>query len=168
MSQALIDLLREKFRYDPETGHLYLRESKKTGFDIDSPVGYPSHHGHIRVWLVSRHMYAHKVAWALYYGAWPNGEIDHINRVASDNRIENLRIASKSENGANRVQRNACGRKGVSSARNGKFRAQIQHNKKVMHIGTFESIDEAAHAYNKAAIQYFGEFALLNPIGEDK
>lgn len=167
MNQSLIDLLRAKFRYDPETGHLYLRESKRPGVDISSPIGYPNRGGYLRVAMDGKHMNAHRVAWAIYYGDWPDGDIDHINRIPNDNRIANLRLASKSENGANTAPRSECGRKGVSAYRKG-FRAQIKHNGKVMYLGEFKSIDEAAHAYNKAAIQYFGEFALLNPIGQDK
>jgi hypothetical protein len=50
----------------------------------------------------------------------------------------------------------------------GKYQANIKYQKKQMNLGTYETIDEAAHAYNKKAIELFGEFAVLNPIGEDK
>lgn len=96
--------------------------------------------------------------------------VDHINGDRLDNRRENLRIATKSQNGHNQgIQRtNTSGYKGVtfhSSRGSGKWIAQIRVNGKRIHIGSFDDINVAAHEYNKAAIKHHGEFARLNVAG---
>ena len=64
--------------------------------------------GYLQIQLPKPHnYYAHQVAWLWVYGEWPTSQIDHINRVRSDNRIANLRMANDSENGCNKgMQRN--------------------------------------------------------------
>lgn len=103
----------------------------------------------------------------------PNGSplmVDHINGNRLDNRRENLRVATKAQNGHNQgIQRtNTSGYKGVTfhSGRGlGKWVAQIRVNGKRIHIGVFDDIHIAAHEYNKACIKYHGEFARLNLVG---
>lgn len=114
---------------------------------------------------------AHRLAWMYVYGVMPS-MIDHVNGDRSDNRIENLRPANKSTNNVNTglTIRNTTGAKGLMRGRgkDGAFYARIVKNGKTIHIGKFPTRDEAAHAYNKAAIQLYGDFAVLNPIGVDK
>lgn len=92
-------------------------------------------------------------------------EVDHRNGNRLDNRRSNLRECSKSQNQQN-VQlkaNNTTGYKGVSTVKKTKkFRAHITVNQKQIHLGTFEKAEDAARAYNKAAKQYFREFARLN------
>jgi len=91
---------------------------------------------------------------------------DHINHDGLDNRKENLRAATNSQNQMNRrliTTRN--GYKGVNLRRNGKYRASSTLNQKSIHLGYFNSKEEAARAYNKFAKENFGEFALFNQIG---
>lgn len=96
-----------------------------------------------------------------------NQLVDHINGNTLDNRRKNLRIATKAQNGMNRTKQvnNKSGYKGVSFRpdRN-KFRATIYQNKKQTHLGYFDSVIDAAKAYNKAARKHFGEFARLNEV----
>lgn len=91
-------------------------------------------------------------------------QIDHINLNRLDNRRSNLRLCTPSQNQANIKAhvRNKTGYKGVR-ARYGKFEAYIWKNKSI-YLGSFNTIKEAANAYNKAAIKLFGEFARLNEI----
>jgi hypothetical protein len=92
--------------------------------------------------------------------------LDHINGDIRDNRVENLRWASKSENGMNRSKQknNASGYKGVYWNRgSNKWRAYIKRDGKDHHLGYFKTAEEAAEAYNKAAIELHGEFARINP-----
>jgi hypothetical protein len=87
--------------------------------------------------------------------------VDHRNRDGLDNRKANLRIASASQNQGNRTKRhdNTSGYKGVTwDSERKKWRATIQERK----LGRFDSPKEAARAYDEAALELWGDFALLN------
>jgi len=93
-----------------------------------------------------------------------NMQVDHKNRNKLDNRRQNLRICTVSQNGMNREKQrnNRSGFKGVDANRRckkGSYRARITANKKVFYLGSFKNPDEAGEAYKKAARQYHGEFA---------
>jgi len=94
--------------------------------------------------------------------------VDHINRNRLDNRKENLRLATVSQNGINsdkRKDKTSSIYKGVSWSKHANmWKARINFNKKEFHLGYFKLEDDAAEAYNTAAIRYFGEFAKLNEI----
>jgi len=90
-----------------------------------------------------------------------SNEIDHINGDKLDNRRENLRSATRSQNKMNsgKPKNNTSGYKGVCWYKRGnKWRAQIGINGKLKHLGYFEDKEEAAKAYKKAAEKYHGEF----------
>lgn len=94
-----------------------------------------------------------------------NEEIDHEDRNKLNNQKENLRIATRTQNHANRekYKRNSSGYKGVSwHNRNSKWVANIRINRKSIYIGSFEDIEEAARAYDQKAKELFGEFACTN------
>lgn len=96
----------------------------------------------------------------------PDGDVDHKNRNTLDNRRENLRICSRSENNANRPKRKSSGSyRGVYRTGSGKWMARISDGTGAMdYIGSFFSEEEAATAYNSAAVARFGEFAELNTV----
>lgn len=98
---------------------------------------------------------------------WP--ETDHINGDGLDNRRANLRPASHALNCANQRLRvnNASGFKGVHLVvRSGRWRAQLGKDGARVHLGCYETAEEAARAYDVAALAAWGEFARLNfPIG---
>ena len=92
--------------------------------------------------------------------------VDHIDGDPLNNTRRNLRFANKSQNGANRKviqSNNTSGYKGITK-RNNRWLAQIGVKGNKMYLGSFLTREEAAKAYNVAAIKYFGEFARLNPI----
>lgn len=90
--------------------------------------------------------------------------VDHINGNTLDNRKENLRICSFKENSFNRARhgKNTSGYKGVSTTRQGTYRAYCYIQKKQIHLGIFPSAIRAAQAYDTAAIKHYGEFACTN------
>jgi hypothetical protein len=110
----------------------------------------------------SKTVYLHR----LIAGAQPGETVDHINMDALDNRRANLRIASRSQQNMNRdlSVRNTSGKKGVHFySRYGTWQAYINvPGKGRIHLGYFQTRDEAAKAYDKAALEHFGEFARVN------
>ena len=105
---------------------------------------------------------AHRVIWAMKNGEWPKVKIDHFNCIRIDNRIENLRLASDSENVWNRKvsKSSTSGIKGVYfDRRRMKWRARIKYNCVNKHLGDFSSIEEAAEAYARASVKYHGKFS---------
>ncbi len=92
------------------------------------------------------------------------GLVDHINGNTLDNRRENLRLASISENNQNARKRkdNTSGYKGVTLYRSGRWHAQIWYCGRNTSLGTYDDKEEAARAYDKAAKELFGKFAYLN------
>lgn len=109
------------------------------------------------------HVYLHR----LIAGARKGEVVDHINGNSLDNRKANLRICTKAENSRNRKlgPTNKSGFKGVSwEAHTGKWRAKIGTDHKQITIGRFDTKEDAARAYNEAAIKYHGPFARLNQI----
>lgn len=106
----------------------------------------------------------HRLAWVHVHGVWPVNDIDHINGVRSDNRISNLRPATRSENHRNRKKSdvNTSGYKGVHwKPATSKWIASIQVNSSMKYLGCFDRIEDAADAYAKAAALHFGEFARI-------
>lgn len=97
---------------------------------------------------------------------FPEGlQVDHVNGNGLDNRRSNLRLATNKQNCANQVSPRGRKYKGVyyeSSSK--KFKAHIRVNNVLKNLGRYRTEEQAALAYNKAAIKYFGEFAKLNTI----
>lgn len=91
--------------------------------------------------------------------------VDHINGDKLDNRSENLRVVTTSQNGMNRKtnHNSYTGFKG-STKQDGKYVSTITLDRKTTHIGTFNTAEEAAKAYNIIAEKYFGEYAKLNDV----
>ena len=100
----------------------------------------------------------HHLVWAWHHGAWPPIVIDHLNGNPADNRIENLRLANRSQNEANGGRRGKH-KKGASPRRNGRWVAQITVNFRNHYLGSFDTEDEAHAAYMDAARRHFGNFA---------
>lgn len=137
------DELRKLLSYDPVSGILTWRadDGRHAALSMAHPKGYLF--GVIR----GRTVLAHRAAWAIHHGSWPRNQIDHINGVRTDNRIENLRDVTAFENMRNQKRRedNASGVTGVSwDARRRKWRATIGSRGTYKSLGSFETIEEAA------------------------
>ena len=114
MTQELIAELREWINYDPDTGVLTWKRSRgcvKAG----DPCQRAHPNGYIRLAFKGRELYAHRVAFALHHGRWPDPHVDHINRIKTDNRMRNLREATQSNNLCNASMRknNSSGHRGI-------------------------------------------------------
>jgi hypothetical protein len=151
--------LRELLHYDPDTGIFRHR----TGRLVGKIAGYTQPRGYRYIWFGGRSCRTGRLAWLYMTGAWPAQIVDHRNRDRTDDRWENLRLATKSQNNANaRLCRpNIAGLKGVCpSGRDAKpWRAAINHDGKRRHLGHFSTREEAHAAYIDAARRLFGEFA---------
>jgi hypothetical protein len=155
MKKYTTDVSREEvaalLNYDPQTGlftHKVNGHKRKAG----AATGRLDVKGYVRIRLLGYEFKAHRLAWLLTYGAWPNAEIDHINGCPSDNRVMNLRDVSVAENGWNRkgaMRNNKTGVLGVCEA-GSKFHAQIGAKGKRYSLGYFDTVEEAAHAYATA------------------
>ena len=134
----------ELLRY--EDGHLFWRDPNgRSPGSLGSPAGRA---GRLQVWVDGRAYYVHRLVWLLHHGAWPERQIDHINGNVLDNRIENLRDATPTENSQNRQHR------GTSyDSRSGKWRARIMVNGRSTNLGAFQSEADARRAYVTAKLE---------------
>lgn len=160
ISRKAIDAetVRRELSYCPETG-VFVRLTGRYAGQVAGTFCPP---GYRRIMIGGCIFYAHRLAWLYVYGEWPD-EIDHINCVKSDNRICNLRVASRSQNMANVELRTVFGRKGVSRSRRKNrpdgWAAYIRIDGKSVRLGTFDRIEDAAAAYQSAAADIHGDFA---------
>lgn len=148
--------------YNPETGVLVWKTRNSKRVNIGDVAGCVSPDGRVLIGINKKLYKAHRVIWAMVTGEWPTNLIDHKNGNPSDNRFENLREATKSQNQMNikRIASNSSGIKGVSwSKASQKWRATIMINGKSKHLGVFATIEEASEAYKVAAQNLHGEFA---------
>ncbi|NSY48471.1 HNH endonuclease [Agrobacterium tumefaciens] len=168
----------EYFNYDPETGHLLVKERPEAEFSkaryshhlrrVGKPSGGVSTtHGYRKVLIDGAYHPAHRVIWLIVTGEWvkyPDFEIDHINGNPDDNRWTNLRKVTKSEN-----QRNACKRVNNTSGihgvnwkpvynkkeNDGRWVARIWNGPRHVYLGSFRTLHEASIA-RKAAERVLG------------
>lgn len=162
-----INELRALLRFDEE-GNLWWK-IPKMGRRKNRPAGCNGKHGYKQIMINGEIFLAHRVIFALYYGFWPNEQIDHINGNKGDNRIENLREASHSQNNHNRpnYRNNTTGFKGVHTRKDyNKFLARIRINGVAIHLGVFDTAEEASAAYRQAAIKYHKDYAAVIVPGD--
>ncbi|MFY0633637.1 MAG: HNH endonuclease [Vannielia sp.] len=170
------EVLRQLLSYDPEAGALQWQERPEHFFQTEDPRG--------RGWLCSQWnsrnagkealtntngdgykqgrifgvtVKAHRVIWAMTYGAWPEDQVDHINGNRDDNRLVNLRASTNSQNQRNRKvgSNNKSGHLGVSELKCGSWLAFITNNGHRVSLGQFQTKEEAAAA-RKAAEKCLG------------
>lgn len=140
-------------------GRFNARFANKPALDLVHSNGY--RYGEV----FKRPLRAHRVAWAIFYGEWPEAFIDHVNGDRADNRIQNLRLATSSENNKNKAPWGSSPFLGVSLYKaRGTYEANIKHEGKHIKIGYFSDENVAALAYNIFAHALHGEFARLNDV----
>jgi hypothetical protein len=136
--------LLEFLRYDAKTGHFYRKTNAKRA-DTPMSIGYRR----VRLNIDGFHheFLAHRAAWLMAYGVWPENEIDHINGDRNDNSISNLRHVTRTKNARNTKLRcdNSSGLSGLSKTSYGAWRVRISTN----HIGCYPTKNEAIAARAK-------------------
>lgn len=159
--------LRDTYHYEPGTGDLIWKIRGK-GRKFGQKAGHSSGtDGRWRVRLLNGKLVSdHRLAFFLMMGRWPlpGMEVDHRDNNPRNNRWENLREATRSQNGCNRKiqSNNTSGMKGVFFDKTRrKWVAEIKLNNKKIRLGRFDLIEDAAAAYAAAAIRLHGEFANL-------
>lgn len=153
--------LRELLHYNPETG-TFTRRVSAGGRLAGSVAGnIDISNGYVRIGIDNRRHYAHRLAYQYVYGEVPPTEIDHVNGDRVDNRICNLRLATRSENNMNSVKRvnNTSGVVGVSwNKARSKWMAFVTHERKKIYLGIFDTIEEASAVRDAKARDLYGEF----------
>jgi hypothetical protein len=146
--------LKELLNYDSDTGIFTWIKQRNSRTKIGSVAGCKQSDGYIRIWIDYKPYSSHRLVWMYVYGELPKKDLDHVNKVKDDNRIVNLRLATKQENKQNHStpqSNNKSGYLGVSwNKRAKKWKAQIQMNGKVKYLGLFKYSKEAYEVYLKA------------------
>lgn len=164
------EYLKSRLHYNPETGVFTRLVAASKNIKVGNVAGWENGRGYIHIMVKRKTYKAHRLTFLYMTGSFPKHEVDHINRIKDDNRWSNLRECSKSQNRANcgPNKNNMSGFKGVTwNKRAKKWTSQIRFEGKYIHLGYHDEINEAAKAYNKAAIKYHGKFALLNEIKKE-
>ena len=159
--------LRAILHYDPVTGNftrlIKNNHDRKAG-NIGDIIGTKKSSGYLFADVLGCRYRVHRLAWLYMTGIFPDGQIDHINGIRSDNRWINLRLADNQQNQANskRKKNNTSGYKGVFwSSQLQKWAAKINPDRKQVHLGYFDDPTEAHAAYANAAKRFFGQFARI-------
>jgi hypothetical protein len=152
--------LKDLLHYDSGTG-VFTWVKPRIGVRVGAVAGSPDRHGYICTRIDGRRYLAHRLAWLYVHGVTPPEHIDHINQVKADNRLANLRLATTSENLKNTgvYVNNTSGFKGVSwDKQNQNWRATATLTGKQLHLGRFNTAEEASAAYNNFAKVNHGQF----------
>lgn len=166
--QISLEEVKRLVTYNPETGEFWRLVKTSNNAIMDRPMGSLDAYGYLIAQINSiKNIKLHRLVWFYMTGEWPKEEIDHKNRIKTDNRLENLRLASRSQNEGNtkKAENQTSRFKGVSFAkREQRWYARLHTTEKVLSLGYFNSERDAGIVYNEAAKKYFGEFACLNDI----
>lgn len=155
--------------FDYKDGNLYWKVNRGRNYIIENKAGTLRPDGYYQIGIDGKINRLHRLIFLYHYGYLPK-YIDHINNDQSNNKIENLREVTASQNNMNMKKRkNSISKyKGISwDKQNNKWKSGIKINGKQIYLGRFDNETDAAKAYNKKAIEIFGEFGKLNIIKEE-
>jgi hypothetical protein len=154
-----IDRVRQLLIYDPETGVFSWRQAHGR-----SPAGSRAAtlrpDGHRRITIDGKKYRENRLAVFYMTGEWPPEQVDHRNRVPSDNRWSNLRNATPEQNSMNTGPRRYNMLRGSYKQPNGRYRAQFGGKR----LGTFDTQEEAHEAWKKYALQKHADFVPVTAL----
>ena len=162
----LLETIRERFYYDD--GKVRVKKAGKwKGKEHELAGTVRPKDGRVIIQIKTARLFAHQVIWLLFNDNLPDTSIDHADNDCTNDKIENLRPANRSEQQGNKAlqQNNTSGFKGVSYKKGVKAKpwfAYISHENRTINLGYFSTPEEAAQAYDSAAKAKFGEFAKTN------
>lgn len=162
----VVDRLRGLLGYDKDTGVFTNLVNRGNGASAGSRAGYLSPNGYLFISVDGISYRAHRLAWFYMYGVWPINEIDHINEVKTDNRIENLRDVTRNENEWNKSKPRIdgfTGARGVSKKRSF-FESRITRNGVIYYLGIFKTLVEARDAYLSAKAEFVIKDVRPSPV----
>lgn len=159
------EYLRRIFTYDESTGNLYWKHRDDvpswTNTRFAGKLAGSYDRGYLTVRLNNKLFFVHRIAFVIYHGdiLSPDDQLDHADLNKSNNRIDNLRIATQSQNNTNRdKQSNSLAElKCIDQLPSGGYRVRVAGK----HIGCYVSLETATIAYNNAATEIYGEFGRL-------
>ena len=150
MQLPAVERIKELLNYFPETGVFEWKTITSNCVKAGSKAGGPNTKGYFSISIEGRAYKSHRLAWLYVYGEDPGGyEIDHIDLDKANNRISNLRPATRKQNNENIAipKNNTSGVRGVSyNKQNETWSAYIYHNKKRIHLGSFQDVVAASFA----------------------
>jgi len=150
MNNLDFNLLKKLFNYNPDTG-IFTRKIKRGNKKIGTIAGKQKDDGYIDISICEKNYLTHRLAWFYVYGKWPNNMLDHKNGIRNDNRIENLREVTNSENQQNKFKARKDSKSNLQCVyykkSHKKWESYITVNGIKKHIGYFLSPEEAHAAY---------------------
>jgi hypothetical protein len=160
MKELSIEEVKKELFYDPLTGEFYrlkTHRAVKAGDVAGSRVESSTKKGkyYIRIGVLGKFVWAHRLVVAYMTGSWPANEVDHLDQNSENNKWANLRECSKKENARNLspYKSNTSGYPGISVRPNGKYRARLMSNKKSISLGDWDTPEQAMAARLAAKTQ---------------
>lgn len=153
--------VRALLDYDAATGQFTWLADRTGKAKVGQRAGTLQGNGAVAIGIDGKVYLAHRLAWLWTHGSWPRSGVDHINGNRSDNRLDNLRVATPKQNSGNRCldKRNKSGYRGVSWHQGKQmWLAQVTVAGRAKSLGLYETAEEASEACQKAGIEEYGEF----------
>lgn len=160
MKEIAANRVLELLEYSEQDGAFRWRVRRSGTALVGSVAGTRSSAGYIEIKIDGVRYPAHRLVWLIRTGAWPVGDVDHINGVKDDNRFSNLREATRAQNCWNRKHRKTSASKFKGVTRKGrKWQSMITANGVSVYLGVFDTAEKAHRAYVEASHGLHGEFA---------
>lgn len=151
---------KELLHYNPVNGNMTWKVHRNGNALAGDPAGWVEN-GRYRIELLGKVYLAHRVAYFIHTGKQPPRFLDHIDGNSLNNKFDNLRVATRRQNNRNKglYSNNTTGSKGVTyCAESGKYRARAGLNGRKVHLGRYDTIEEASKAYEEFTKRAYGDY----------